>query len=129
MLKSRGILIVARLKRRFKATYRMHKLYVSMLLVIDPIVITCSSSSSPAFSESTSSGGTFSVMAAGESGVFSTVREGIEAGGRPVESDGLQTFGGVRALARYVQIEVVPASGGAIVINEASCEMPALISG
>lgn len=59
-------------------------------------------------------------MTAGESGIFSTAREGIEAGGRPVGSDGLQTFGGIRALARYVKIEVVPPTGGSIVINEAS---------
>ena len=104
-------------------------LNVSTYPLIDPILshTWCSSSSSPAFSESTSSGGTFNVLAAGESGVFSTVREGVEAGGRLVESDGLQTFGGVRALARYVQIEVVPASGGVVVINEASSGMPAMI--
>ena len=60
------------------------------------------------------------MMAAGSSGVYSTVREGIVAGGRPVGSDGLQTFGGVRALARYVKIEVVPSSGESIIINEAS---------
>lgn len=67
-------------------------------------------------------------MAAGESGVFSTVREGIEAGGRPVGSDGLQTFGGVRALARYVQIEVLPASGGPVVINEARDQTRAIMT-
>lgn len=60
-------------------------------------------------------------MAAGESGVYSTVLAGIGAGGRPLGADGLQTFGGVRALARYVKIEAVPASGGgSIVVNEAS---------
>ena len=59
-------------------------------------------------------------MTAGESGIFSTVRAGVEAGGRPVGSDGLQTFGGIRALARYVKIGVIPPSGGGIVINEAS---------
>lgn len=59
-------------------------------------------------------------MTARESGIFSTVRAGIEAGGRPVGSDGLQTFGGVNALARYVKIGVLPPSGGSIVINEAS---------
>lgn len=57
-------------------------------------------------------------MTAGESGIFSSVRTGIEAGGRPVGSDGLQTFGGIRAVARYVKIEVVPPSGGSVVINE-----------
>ncbi|CAM9914395.1 unnamed protein product, partial [Hapterophycus canaliculatus] len=40
--------------------------------------------------------------------------------GRPLGSDGMQTFGGVRAFARYVKIEVVvpPSSGGKVVINE-----------
>lgn len=59
-------------------------------------------------------------MAAGESGEFFSVREGITADDRPVGGDGLQTFGGVRALARYVKIVAVPASGGSIGINEAS---------
>lgn len=59
-------------------------------------------------------------MAAGESGEFFSVREGIAADDRPVGGDGLQTFGGVRALARYVKIVAVPASGGSIGINEAS---------
>lgn len=59
-------------------------------------------------------------MAAGESGEFFSVREGITADDRPVGGDGLQTFGGVRALARYVKIEAVPASGGSVGINEAS---------
>lgn len=59
-------------------------------------------------------------MTAGEPSIFSTVRTGIGAGGRPVGSDGFQTFGGVRALARYVKIEVRPPIGGNIVINEAS---------
>eukprot|EP00904_Undaria_pinnatifida_P008259 jgi/Undpi1/4563/HiC_scaffold_18.g07917.m1 len=71
-----------------------------------------------AFSEASDAGGQLNVMAAGSSGVYSTVREGIVAGGRPVGSDGLQTFGGVRALARYVKIEVVPSSGESIIINE-----------
>lgn len=57
-------------------------------------------------------------MAAGEPGIFSPVRLGLEAGGRPQSDDGLSTFGGVRALARYVKIEAVPASGGKIAINE-----------
>lgn len=48
------------------------------------------------------------------------MRTGLEAGVRPSASDGLATFGGVRALARYVKIEAVPASGGTIVINEVS---------
>ena len=47
-------------------------------------------------------------------------RAGVEAGGRPLGADGLQTFGGMRALARYVKIEVVPANEGSVVINEAS---------
>ncbi|CAM9212730.1 unnamed protein product, partial [Laminaria digitata] len=72
-----------------------------------------------AFSETSDAGGQLDVMAAGESGVYFTVRTGIEAGGRPLGSDGLQTFGGVRALARYVKIQAVPASGGSIVISEA----------
>lgn len=40
--------------------------------------------------------------------------------GRPVGSDGLQTFGGVRALARYVKVVAMPAVGGRVVINEVS---------
>lgn len=73
----------------------------------------------PAFSSDTDAGGKLNVLAAGESGVFSNVRSGLEAGGRPLESDGLQTFGGVLALARYVKIEAVPSGdGGAVVINE-----------
>lgn len=72
----------------------------------------------PAFSDSTDSGGEFNIMVAGEFGSFSPVRTGLEAGGRPLSSDGLATFGGVRALARYVKIEAVPASGGTITINE-----------
>ena len=73
-----------------------------------------------AFSESSDAGGQLNIMAAGESGMFSTVRAGVEAGGRPLGADGLQTFGGMRALARYVKIEVVPANEGSVVINEAS---------
>ena len=65
-------------------------------------------------------------MAAGESGIYSPVRSGVEAGGRPLGADGLQTFGGVRALARYVKVEAVPSSGGSIVINEASVVVRAL---
>ncbi|CAN0010264.1 unnamed protein product, partial [Ectocarpus fasciculatus] len=75
-----------------------------------------------AFSEETDAiGGEFSVTAAGESGVFSAVRTGLEAdpAGRPLGADGLQTFGSVRAMARYVKIAVtVPASGGSIAISE-----------
>lgn len=74
----------------------------------------------PVFSETTDVGGHFNVMAAGESGVYSMLRAGIEAGGRPLGADGLQTFGGLRALARYVKIEVVPANGGRIGVNKAS---------
>ena len=73
-----------------------------------------------AFSEDSDAGGQFNVMAAGESGDFVSVRSGIEAGGRPLSSDGLQTFGGMLAVARYVKIEVVPSSGGSISINEVS---------
>lgn len=82
----------------------------------------------PAFSETSSAGGVLNVRAAGESGIFSSVREGIEAGGHPVGSDGLQTFGGVRAVARYVQIEVVPSSGGMIVINKARFQTCAMVN-
>eukprot|EP00904_Undaria_pinnatifida_P008258 jgi/Undpi1/4562/HiC_scaffold_18.g07916.m1 len=71
-----------------------------------------------AFSESSDGGGQLNFMTAGESGIFSTAREGIEAGGRPIGTDGLQTFGGIRALARYVKIEVVAPTGGSVVINE-----------
>ncbi|CAM9499220.1 unnamed protein product [Ectocarpus sp. 4 AP-2014] len=75
-----------------------------------------------AFSDETDAvGGEFSVMAAGESGVFSAVRTGLEAdpAGRPLGTDGLQTFGGVRAMARYVKLGVtVPTSGGTIAISE-----------
>ena len=75
-----------------------------------------------AFGESSDTGGEFHISAAGENGVFSRVRTGLkaEAGGRPLGNDGLQTFGGVRALARYVKIEAAPAEGGRIDINEAS---------
>lgn len=78
----------------------------------------CVTSLLPAFSEDSDPGGQFNVMAAGESGDFFPVRLGIEAGGRTPNSDGLQTFGGMLAVARYVKIEVVPSSGGSIVINE-----------
>lgn len=73
----------------------------------------------PAFSDATDDEGVLNVMAAGEDGVFFPVKAGIETGGRPSGSDGLQTFGGVRALARFVKIEALPASGGVITINEA----------
>ena len=56
--------------------------------------------------------------------MFYSVRTGIEAGGRPVSNDGLETFGGVRALARYVKIEVTPSIGGTIGIAEASTRPP-----
>ena len=74
----------------------------------------------PAFSSGSDAEGRLNIMAAGESGELFSVREGIAADDRPVGSDGLQTFGGVRALARYVKIEAVPATGGTIGINEAS---------
>lgn len=73
----------------------------------------------PAFADSTDDGGEINVTAAGEDGVFFSVKTGIEAGGRPIGGDGLQTFGAVRALARYIKIEVVPASSGAVTISEA----------
>lgn len=72
----------------------------------------------PAFSDTTDSGGEFNIMTAGEFDSFSPVRTGLKAGSRPLSSDGLATFGGVRALARYVKVEAVPASGGTITINE-----------
>ena len=81
-----------------------------------------------AFSDDTDTGGEFSVYAAGEAGVFYSVRTDIEAGGRSVYSDGLQTFGGVRALARYVKIEVTPSIGGTIGITEASTRPPRNLS-
>lgn len=52
--------------------------------------------------------------------MFSAVATITEAGERPAASDGLQTYGGVRALARYVKIRAVPASGGMISFNEVS---------
>lgn len=73
-----------------------------------------------AFADSTDGTGELNILVAGESGVFSSVSTGLKAGGRPSTSDGLQTFGGVRALARYVKLEVVPVSGGTVVINEVS---------
>lgn len=74
----------------------------------------------PVISEDTDAGGSFNFLAAGESGEFYTVRMGVEAGGRTPDVNGFQTFGGVRAVARYVKIEALPASGGAVVISEAS---------
>eukprot|EP00904_Undaria_pinnatifida_P008263 jgi/Undpi1/4567/HiC_scaffold_18.g07921.m1 len=71
-----------------------------------------------AFAESSNKEGTLNFMAASESGDFFSVREDIEAGGRPIDSEGFQTFGGVRALARYVKIEVVAPAGGSVIINE-----------
>eukprot|EP00904_Undaria_pinnatifida_P008260 jgi/Undpi1/4564/HiC_scaffold_18.g07918.m1 len=73
-----------------------------------------------AFSTGAGAGGQLKIMAAGESGEFFSVRDGITADGRPAGSDGLQTFGGVRALARFVKIVAVPANGGNLGINEAS---------
>ena len=77
-----------------------------------------------AFSDDSDTGGAFTVYAGGEAGVFDSVRANIGAGGRPVGSDGLQTFGGVRALARYVKIEVTSSIGGTIGITEASTRPP-----
>ena len=51
--------------------------------------------------------------------MFSSVRTGIEAGGRPAGSHGLQTFGGMRAVARYVKIVAMPVAGGMISFKEA----------
>ena len=72
----------------------------------------------PAFSDTTDSGGEFNILTAGEFDSFSPVRTNLKAGSRPPSSDGLATFGGVRALARYVKVEVVPPSGGDVTINE-----------
>ena len=55
--------------------------------------------------------------------MFYSAPTAIEAGGRPVGSDGLQTFGGVRALTRYVKIEATPSIGGTIGIAEASTRL------
>ncbi len=54
----------------------------------------------------------------GPSPAFFPIKSGLEAGGRPVGDDGLQTYGGLLALARYVKIQVVPAIGGKIGLNE-----------
>ena len=73
----------------------------------------------PAFvEESYTIGATFNVYTAGVDGVFSSVLSGVSAGTRDSSLEGLQTFGGVRALARYVKIEGVPGSGGEFSISE-----------
>ncbi|CAM9855253.1 unnamed protein product [Ascophyllum nodosum] len=82
-----------------------------------------------AFSDDSDTGGAFTVYAGGEAGLFDSVRANIGAGGRPVGSDGLQTFGGVRALARYVKIEVTSSIGGTIGITEASFSIHLLCFG
>ena len=73
----------------------------------------------PAFvEESYTIGATFNVYTAGVDGVFSSVLSGVSAGTRDSSLEGLQTFGGVRALARYVKIEGVPGSGGEFSISK-----------
>lgn len=79
----------------------------------------CAPTSSDFVEDSTTSGGTFNVYAAPENGVYSAVLVGATAGQRADSTGtGLQTFGGVRALARYIMVEAVPASGGSIAMSE-----------
>lgn len=68
--------------------------------------------------ESSTVGAMFNVYTAGADGVFSSVLSGETAGPRDASIQGLQTFGGVRKLARYVKIEGVPGSGGEFSISE-----------
>lgn len=68
--------------------------------------------------DSSTAGATFSVYTAGVDGIFSSVLAGATAGPRDASLDGLQTFGGIRKLARYVKIEGVPGSGGDFSISE-----------
>lgn len=63
-------------------------------------------------------GAKFNVYTAGADGVFSSVLSGVTAGPRDSSLEGLQTFGGVWALARYVKIEGVPGNGGEFAITE-----------
>lgn len=73
----------------------------------------------PAFVEKSSTvGATFNVYTAGVDGKFRSVMSGVAAGVRGASLEGLQTFGGVRKLARYVKIEGVPGSGGKFSISE-----------
>lgn len=63
-------------------------------------------------------GATFNVFSAGADGIFSSLLPGMTAGVRDSALEGLQTFGGVRTLARYIKIEGVPGSGGEFSISE-----------
>ena len=74
---------------------------------------------SPAFvDDSSTAGAKFNVYTAGVDGIFSSVLSGATAGPRDASLEGLQTFGGLRELARYVKIEGVPGSGGEFSISE-----------
>lgn len=68
--------------------------------------------------ESSTAGATFNVYTSGANGVFSSVLSGATAGPRDASLEGLQTFGGMRTLARYVKIEGIPGSGGEFSISE-----------
>lgn len=73
----------------------------------------------PAFNEEASTAGaTFNVYTAGVDKKFSSVLSGVTAGLRDSSLQGLQTFGGVRTLARFVMIEGIPGSGGNFSISE-----------
>lgn len=62
-------------------------------------------------------GGEITISAAGESAVYSVVNT-IQAGGRPAAEDGLETHGGIRALARYIKLSATPVAGGMIAVKE-----------
>eukprot|EP00904_Undaria_pinnatifida_P006174 jgi/Undpi1/2687/HiC_scaffold_14.g06065.m1 len=68
--------------------------------------------------ESSTEGATFNLYTAGANGIFEEVLSGVTAGQRDASVEGLQTFGGVYQLARYVKIEGVPGSGGEFSISE-----------
>eukprot|EP00904_Undaria_pinnatifida_P002876 jgi/Undpi1/1258/HiC_scaffold_109.g14172.m1 len=68
--------------------------------------------------ESWTEGATFNVYTAGVDGIFSSALSEVAAGPRDSSIEGLQTFGGIRTLSRYVKIEGVPASGGQFSISE-----------
>ena len=68
--------------------------------------------------ESSTEGATFNLYTAGANGIFDEVLSGVTAGQRDASVEGLQTFGGVYQLARYVKIEGVPGSGGEFSISE-----------
>ena len=70
--------------------------------------------------ESWTEGATFNVYTAGVDGIFSSALSGVAAGPRDSSIEGLQTFGGVRTLSRYVKIEGIPGSGGQFSISEVS---------